>query len=48
MIKAITRDSLGPIIRGNLPFALMLLIGALLLLFFPDIALWLPELLDMI
>ena len=47
MVKAITGDSLGPIIKGNFPFAIMLLIGAILLLIFPGIALWLPELFGM-
>jgi tripartite ATP-independent transporter DctM subunit len=47
MIKAITGDSLAPIIKGNLPFAIMLLIGAIILLMFPGLALWLPELLGM-
>jgi len=47
MVKAITNDSLGPIIKGNLPFAIMLLIGAVLLLVFPGIATWLPKLFGM-
>jgi tripartite ATP-independent transporter DctM subunit len=47
MVKTITGDSLGPIIRGNFPFAIMLLIGAILLLIFPGLALWLPTLLGL-
>ena len=47
MIKTITGDALGPIIKGNFPFAIMLLMGAILLLIFPEIALWLPRLLGM-
>ncbi len=42
MIKAITGDELWPIVKGNLPFAAMLLLGAIILFMFPDIALWLP------
>ncbi|MCJ7595769.1 MAG: TRAP transporter large permease, partial [Desulfobacterales bacterium] len=42
MVKAITGDSLWPIVVGNFPFALMLFLGVVLLLFFPKLALWLP------
>jgi len=45
MLKAITGDTLWPIVRGNIPFAVLMLVVALLLLFFPQIALWLPEIL---
>jgi C4-dicarboxylate transporter DctM subunit len=47
MIKTITGDSLGPIIKGNFPFAIMLLIGAILLLVFPGLAVWLPNVLGL-
>jgi tripartite ATP-independent transporter DctM subunit len=42
MVKAITGDNLWPIVKGNFPFALLLLLGTILLLLFPDLALWLP------
>jgi tripartite ATP-independent transporter DctM subunit len=42
MIKAITGDSLWPIVKGNFPFALLLLLGAIILIIFPELALWLP------
>jgi C4-dicarboxylate transporter DctM subunit len=45
MIKAITGDTLWPIVKGNLPFAAILLISALILFVFPEIALWLPKIL---
>jgi C4-dicarboxylate transporter DctM subunit len=45
MIKAITGDTLWPIVKGNLPFAAILLIGAVILFLFPQIALWLPKIL---
>jgi tripartite ATP-independent transporter DctM subunit len=45
MVKAITGDTLWPIMKGNLPFAALLLIGAIILFLFPEIALWLPKIL---
>jgi len=45
MVKAITGDSLWPIVVGNFPFALILFLGVVMLLFFPGLALWLPRLL---
>jgi tripartite ATP-independent transporter DctM subunit len=46
MVQAITKDDLWIIIRGNLPFALMMFIVAMILLFYPGISLWLPEMLS--
>lgn len=42
-IKGITRAPIDQIMRGVVPFALLLLAGLVLLLLFPDIALWLPS-----
>jgi C4-dicarboxylate transporter DctM subunit len=46
MVQAITRDDLWIIAKGNLPFALMMFIVAMILLFYPGISLWLPEMLS--
>jgi C4-dicarboxylate transporter DctM subunit len=43
MIKAMTQDSIVPIIKGNIPFVIILLIGAIILFMFPQVALWLPS-----
>jgi tripartite ATP-independent transporter DctM subunit len=45
MVKAITGDSLWPVVKGNLPFAALLMLGAIILLLFPQLALWLPKIL---
>lgn len=45
MVKAITGDTLWPIMIGNLPFAALLLLGAIILFLFPEVALWLPKIL---
>ena len=45
MVKAITGDSMWPIVKGNIPFAAILLLGVIILLFFPQISLWLPNIL---
>lgn len=47
MVQAITGDNLWPIVKGNAPFAIMLLIGAVLLLIFPELSLWLPRILGL-
>lgn len=47
MVKAITGETLWPIVKGNLPFALLMLVGAILLLLFPQLALWLPKILGL-
>ncbi|BBO79452.1 hypothetical protein DSCO28_00180 [Desulfosarcina ovata subsp. sediminis] len=46
IIQAIARDNLWTIAKGNLPFAIMMLIVAMILLFYPGISLWLPEMLS--
>ena len=43
MVKAISGDSLWPIVKGNYPFALLLLLGAIICFFFPELSLWLPR-----
>jgi C4-dicarboxylate transporter DctM subunit len=43
MVQAITEDELWPVIKGNIPFVALLLMGAILLLIFPNLALWLPR-----
>jgi C4-dicarboxylate transporter DctM subunit len=42
MIKSVTGDRLWPIVKGNIPFAIMLLLGAIICFLFPQLALWLP------
>jgi tripartite ATP-independent transporter DctM subunit len=42
MIKSVTGDRLWPIVKGNIPFAIMLLLGAIICFLFPQVALWLP------
>lgn len=46
MVQAITKDDLWTIAKGNLPFAIMMFIVAVILLFYPDICLWLPKMLS--
>ena len=43
VIKGITNAPLGVIIRGILPYVLLMLLGLLIVLIFPQIALWLPD-----
>lgn len=43
MVQAITKDRLWPIVKGNLPFALILGFGAVVVLLFPSLSLWLPK-----
>ena len=47
MVQSITGDKLWPIVKGNIPFAILLFVGAILLIVFPDLALWLPALLGL-
>ncbi len=42
-IKAIAKAPIEPIIRGVFPYTLILLLGLLLVLAFPGLALWLPS-----
>ncbi len=42
-IKAITRAPIVEIMRGIVPYALLLLVGLLLIMVFPPIATWLPQ-----
>ena len=44
-IKAITRAPMVQIVRGVIPYVFMLIAGLMLVLAFPQIALWLPRLL---
>ena len=41
-IKAITQAPMSQIIRGSAPFVFLLIVGLLLVMAFPQIALWLP------
>jgi len=41
-IKAITNAPMAPIIRGSLPYVLLLILGLALVMVWPQIALWLP------
>ncbi len=41
-IKAITRAPLGEIVRGSLPYVLLMILGMALVMVWPQIALWLP------
>ncbi len=47
IVQAITGDNLWPIFKGNIPFAALLLLGAVLLFMFPQLALWLPSILGL-
>lgn len=42
-IKAITGSNLAPIIRGSIPYVLLMMVVLGLLLFVPGLALWLPQ-----
>jgi len=42
-LKAITQAPMGPIIRGALPYVLLMAIVLLCVLYFPSIAMWLPR-----
>jgi len=42
-IKAITGAALGPIIRGSLPYVVLMAAVLMLVLFVPGLALWLPQ-----
>jgi C4-dicarboxylate transporter, DctM subunit len=41
-IKAITQAPMGDVIRGSLPYVLLLIIGLALIMIWPQLALWLP------
>ena len=43
VINAVTRIPLGEIIREVIPFLMVLLAALLVLIFFPDLVLWLPR-----
>ena len=43
LIKGITNAPMAEIMRGSLPFVLLMLIGLVLVLMLPEIALWLPN-----
>jgi C4-dicarboxylate transporter DctM subunit len=43
VIQGISGASLGDVARGSLPFGALILLGAIALIIWPDIALWLPE-----
>ena len=45
VIQSVSKDKLSTIARGNIPFALILLGATVLLMFVPNIALWLPSIL---
>lgn len=48
MVKGITGDRMLPIVKGNIPFAAMLLLGVIILLLFPELSLWLPAVLGIL
>ena len=43
VIQSVSKDKLSVIARGNIPFALILLGSTILVMFVPQIALWLPN-----
>ena len=45
VIQSVTKDKLSIIAKGNIPFALILLGATILVMFVPQLALWLPNLL---
>jgi tripartite ATP-independent transporter DctM subunit len=47
ILQAITNDQMWPIARGNIPFAILMFITAVIVLLFPDIALFLPRILGL-
>ena len=44
VISGITRAPLGEVVRGVIPFYSVLLFVLILLIFFPQLSLWLPSL----
>jgi C4-dicarboxylate transporter DctM subunit len=45
VIQSVSKDKLSIIAKGNLPFAIILILATLLVMFVPELALWLPGLL---
>lgn len=45
VVKAITGESMGDIIKGSLPYTLLMFMMLIILILFPQISLWLPDLL---
>ncbi|MCW5752168.1 MAG: TRAP transporter large permease subunit, partial [Alphaproteobacteria bacterium] len=43
VIKGVTGDSLRPIVRGVLPYVILMLLGMFMVLAIPELALWLPS-----
>jgi TRAP-type C4-dicarboxylate transport system permease large subunit len=44
VIQGVTGASLGQVTQGSMPFFILLLVGAALIVAFPQVALWLPGL----
>ncbi|MCY4065582.1 MAG: TRAP transporter large permease subunit, partial [Rhodospirillaceae bacterium] len=44
VIRGITRAPLGEVIRGTVPYAVLMVAGLILMLLVPSISLWLPGL----
>lgn len=42
-IKAVTQSPMGPIIRGSIPFVLLMILGLAIVFAFPQLATWLPQ-----
>ena len=45
VIQSVSKDKLSIIAKGNLPFAIILILATILVMFVPELALWLPDLL---
>ncbi|NLY38515.1 MAG: TRAP transporter large permease subunit, partial [Firmicutes bacterium] len=45
VIQSVSKDKLSIIAKGNAPFAIILLLAVILVMFVPDLALWIPNLL---
>jgi C4-dicarboxylate transporter DctM subunit len=43
VIKGIAKATMGEIIRGILPYVVLLLAGLVIVLLFPQTAMWLPD-----
>lgn len=43
VIQAISGEPLGSVVKGTLPFCFVLLLAAIILVIWPDLALWLPR-----
>jgi len=43
VLSSIAHEDIGKIVRWSIPFFFLLLLGAVIITIFPDLALWLPR-----